>query len=149
MSMQEFEQEEQGQAPGQSEYRAGYMGSYETEQQKIHPYGEQRQNSALHIVAIILSSIGFSFSIVGIVGSAIVLHFARNATGLGDYSKLIGDYSQLIAGGVLGLVSSIMATLVFLAIFVVAIVLLARRVALRRGIGRASLRRRSLGNLGI
>jgi uncharacterized membrane protein YhaH (DUF805 family) len=140
MSMQEFEQEEQGQ-PVQSVYREGYTGDYEAEQQKIHPYEGQRQGSALHIVAIVLSSIGFAFSVVGIVGSAIVLQVVQSR---GDLMA----YPALIAGGVLGLVSSILAMLVFIAIFVVAIVLLARRIALRRASGRASSRRRNIGSLG-
>ena len=140
MSMQEFEQEEQEQ-PGQSTYQADYRGSYEAEQQKIHPDGGQRQGNALHIVAIVLSSLGFAFSVVGIVGSAIVLHAAQSIDGP-------AAHPELIAGGVLGLVSSILALLVFVAIFVVAIVLLAIKSILRRGAGRMSLHSRSIGSLG-
>ncbi len=140
MSMQEFEYKEQAtQEP--SEYQGSYVGSYEMEQQKIQPRGRQGQGSALHIVAIVLSSIGFGFSVVGVVGSALVLVNAHAVQGL-------LEFRELVAGGVLGLVSSILALLVFAAIFVVALVLLARRMALRRGLGSTSLRRKNMGNRG-
>src|SRR5581483_5529381 len=121
MGMQEFEQEEQE----KSEQRAyQYMGSYETERQKIYPGEAHRESIALHIVAIVLSSIGFVFSILGIVGAAIVFQTAR----IGGNAEV---HPALVAGGVLGLVGSILSMLVFIAIFVVAIVLLARRIILR------------------
>ena len=140
MSMQEFEQEEQEKSE-QSAYQANYMGSYEAERQKIHPGEAQRQGIALHIVAIVLSSIGFVFSILGVVGAAIVLQTAQ----IGGNAEA---HPALIVGGVLGLVGSILAMLVFIAIFVVAVVLLARRSILRRGSGSISSRSRSFGCLG-
>lgn len=140
MSMQEFGQEEQERLE-QGIYQVDYMGSYEAERQKIHPVEGQGQSAARHIVAIVLSSVGFVFSILGVVGSAIVLQAAR----IGDNFEARPPH---IAGGVLGLVGSILAMLVFIAIFVVALVLLARRIALRRGAGRISSHSRSVGSLG-
>lgn len=140
MSMQEFEREEQEKSE-QGAYRVGYVGSYEAERQKIHPGEGQGQSSALHIVAIVLSSVGFVFSIPGVVGSAIVLQAAQSGIGF-------QAHPAIIAGGVLGLVSSILAMLVFIAIFIVAVVLLARRIALKRGAGRNASRSRSIGSLG-
>lgn len=137
MSMQEFEQEEQGQA-GQSAYQADYMGDYKAEQQKIHPYEGQRQSNALHIVAIVLSSIGFAFSIMGVVGSSLVLQWAQSGV----------FPTEFTVGGGLGLASSIVAMLIFIAIFVVAIISLALRAVRRRGFGRFSSRGRNIGGLG-
>ncbi len=140
MSMQEFEQEER-EKPEQDAYQEGYMGSYEAERQKIHPVEGQGQSSTLHILAIVLSSIGFVFSILGVVGSAMVLQAAQIRID-------IQAQPSLIVGGVLGLAGSLLAMLVFIAIFVVAVVLLARRIALRRGAGHIASRSRSIGGLG-
>ncbi|HLI69307.1 MAG TPA: hypothetical protein VKV19_06070 [Ktedonobacteraceae bacterium] len=137
MSMQEFEQEAQGQS-GQSAYRADYTESYEAGQQKIQPFEGQRQSNAMHIVAIVLSSIGFAFSIMGVVGSSIVLQWAQSGV----------FPTEFTVGGKLGLASSIVAMLIFIAIFVVAIISLALRAIRRRGFGRFPSRRRSMGNLG-
>ncbi len=131
MSMQEYEQESQ-EKPERSEYQAGYVGSYEIEQQKIYPYGGQTQGSTLHIVAITLSSIGFFFAVAGIVGSAIVLQAAG--------TESFGNLTQTLQiGGVIGLLGSLFAMLAFIAIFVVAVVML-RSMALRRGYRRSSSR---------
>jgi hypothetical protein len=124
--MQEFEQESQEEQE-QSGYQTSYAENYQSEQRKIQPYEQQRQGYALHIVAIVLSAIGFCLSIVGIVGATLVLQAARYSVGF-----LAGR--MFIVGGVLALVSSILVIFVFIAIFVVALVLLARRVALRRGL---------------
>jgi membrane protein implicated in regulation of membrane protease activity len=62
--------------------------------------------------------IGFFLSLAGIVASAVVLKFANGQ-------------QALIAGGVVGLVSSILVLLVFVAIFVVAVITLARPYVLR------------------
>jgi hypothetical protein len=66
-----------------------------------------------------LSSLGFFLTLAGIVGSALVLKFANGQ-------------QTLLAGGAIGLVSSILALLVFVAIFVVAVVALARPYVVRR-----------------
>jgi hypothetical protein len=129
MDMQEPERGQQSQQEWQvsqpyGEYRAEYSGGYEPEpeqQQKIYPQAESEQRGAgtlLGIVAILLSSLGFFLTLAGIVGSAIVLKFANGQ-------------QALVAGGVIGLVSSILALLVFVAIFVVAVVVLARPYVIR------------------
>ncbi len=128
MRMQEPEQWQQ---PGQEwqanqeygEYRADYPGKYEPEQQqKIYPQEERWLNgTALGIFAIILSSIGFFLTVAGIVASAIVLQYANGQ-------------QAVLAGGIIGLLSSIGAMLMCVAIFVVSVVVLAlrtRRVRLR------------------
>ena len=138
MRMQE---PEQGQQSGQewqagqeySEYRAGYEGEYEAEQ-KIYPQDERRmQGRTFGILAIILAAIGFFPAVAGIVGSALVLEYAQGP-------------AVILAGGVIGLVSSIIVMLVFVALFVIAVVALARPY-LNRGLGtatgRSSLRGKS------
>src|ERR1700680_2829067 len=86
------------------EYRAEYPGRYESgQQQKIYPQTESEQRGAgtmLGIVAILLSSLGFFLALAGLVASAVVLKFANGQ-------------QALIAGGVIGLVSSILVVLVF------------------------------------
>lgn len=129
MQMQE---PEQGQQSGPewrasqeySGYRADYPGRYEQEQQqKIYPQEERSLGATvLGILAIIFSSIAFSFAIVGIVGSAIVLKYANGQT-------------EILTGGGLGLASSIIVMLASIASFVIAVVVLARPHVLR---GRAT-----------
>ena len=121
MRMQEPEQWQQSGQEWQAnqeygEYRADYPGKYEPEQQqKIFPQDEQRLNvTFLGIFAIILSSVGFFLTVAGIVASAIVLKYAHGQ-------------QALLAGGVIGLLSSIGAMLMCVAIFVVAVVVLALR----------------------
>lgn len=121
---QQSDQEWQGNQP-YGGYRAEYQGRYQPEpeqQQKIYPQAEFQQRGAgtlLGIVAIFLSSFGFFLSLAGIVGSAIVLKFSNGQQGV-------------VAGGVIGLIASILALLVFVAIFVVAVIVLARPYVLRR-----------------
>jgi hypothetical protein len=129
MRMQEPEQWQQSGQQSQTnqeygEYRADYPGKYDSEQQqKIFPQEEQRLSvTFLGIFAIILSSIGFFLTVAGIVASAIVLKFANGQ-------------QAVLAGGVIGLLSSIGAMLICIAIFVVSVVVLAlraRRVRSRR-----------------
>jgi hypothetical protein len=117
MRMQEPEQWQQSQTNQEyGEYRADYPGKYDSEQQqKIFPHEEQRLSvTFLGIFAIILSSIGFFLTVAGIVASAIVLKFANGQ-------------QAVLAGGVIGLLSSIGAMLICIAIFVVAVVVLALR----------------------
>lgn len=121
MHMQEPEQWQQSGQEWQAsqeygEYRADYSGKYEPEpQQKIYPQeGRWLSGSALGIFAIILSSVGFFLTVAGIVASAIVLKYANGQ-------------QALLAGGVIGLLSSIGAMLICIAIFVVSVVVLALR----------------------
>ena len=121
MRMQEPEQGQQSRQEGQ--ISQGYSGDsihysedYESEQkQKIYPQEERWLNgTALGIFAIILSSIGFFLTVAGIVASAIVLQFANGR-------------QVILVGGVIGLLSSIGAMLMCVAIFVIAVVVLALR----------------------
>ena len=117
MHMQEPEQwqpsEQEWQASQEyGEYRAENPGSYE--QQKIYPQEERSlHGTALGILAIILSSIGFFLAVAGIVATAIVLQYANGQ-------------QEVLAGGVIGLLSSIGVLLVCVAGFVIAVVALAR-----------------------
>jgi hypothetical protein len=136
MRMQEPEQWQQPEQKWQTsqEYSEGYNADsvhssegYESEQeQKIYPQKSRwLDGTALAIFAIIFSSMGFFFTVAGIVASAIVLQF-------GDGQEAI------LAGGVIGLLSSIGAMLMCIAIFVFAVVTLAlraRRVRRRVRIG--------------
>jgi hypothetical protein len=91
------------------------------------------QGRTLGILAIILAAIGFFPAVAGIVGSAIVLEYTQGQP-------------EVLAGGVIGLVSSIIVMLVFVALFVIAVVALARPYLIRgRGTapGRSSLRGKS------
>src|SRR5512135_2928448 len=118
MRMQEPEQwqqpEEQWQ-PGQN-YGEGYKGDnvqysedYESEQeQKIYPQKSRwLDGTALAIFAIIFSSIGFFLTVAGIVASAIVLQCGH-------------ELQAVQVGGIIGLLSSIGAMLMCIAIFVFA-----------------------------
>lgn len=104
------------------EYRAQYAERDEPEQQqKLDPLAERRlRGRALALLAIIiLSSIGFFLTVAGIIASAIVLQFANGQ-------------QALLAGGVIGLVGSIGALLMCVAIFVISVVAVARPHAFRR-----------------
>lgn len=125
MRMQEPEQWEQpGQqmqsdqdySDGYSANRVDYAEDYETEQeQKIYPQTSRGLNgTALAIFAIIFSSIGFFLTVTGIVASAIVLQYGHQV-------------QSVLAGGIIGLLSSIGAMLMCIAIFVFAVVTLALR----------------------
>ncbi len=99
------------------QYRADYPGKYESEQQqKIYPQEERgmRGTSLVLLTMIILSSVGFFLTVAGIVGSAIVLRYANGQ-------------QFVLAGGGIGLASSIIVMLVCIAIFVIAVVALAIR----------------------
>ena len=125
MRMQEPEQWQSS-----AEYSQGYNADsghyseeYESEQeQKIYPQKSRwLDGTALAIFAIIYSSIGFFLTVAGIVASAIVLQFGH-------------AQQAILAGGVIGLLSSIGAMLMCVAIFVFAVVTLAlqsRRVRRR------------------
>jgi uncharacterized membrane protein YdbT with pleckstrin-like domain len=140
MRMQEPEQwqpsEQEWQADQEyGEYRAEYAGKYESEQ-KIYPQEKQglrgTSSGLPGILAIFLSSIGFFLAVAGIAASAIVLKYPRGQ-------------QELLTGGVIGLVSSIIVLLVFIAIFVIAVVMLARPHLFRgrstgTSTGRSSLR---------
>jgi hypothetical protein len=94
------------------EYHAENPGSYE--QQKVYPQEERSlRGTALGILAIILSSIGFFLAVAGIVATAIVLKYANGQ-------------QEVLAGGVIGLLSAIGVLLVCVAGFVIAVVALAR-----------------------
>lgn len=107
-----------------SGYRVEQRGRYEPEpeqQQKIYPQAESPQRGAgtlLGIAAILLSASGFFFTLAGIVGSAIALKFSNGQ-------------QAVVVGGVIGLLASILALLMFVAIFVVAVIALARPSVLR------------------
>lgn len=119
MRMQEPDQwQPSGQESQQyGEYRPDYPGGYEAEQQqKIYPQEESGLHGsalALGILAILLSSIGFFLTVAGIVASAIVLKYANGQ-------------QEVLVGGVIGLLSSIGVLLVCVAIFVIAVVALAK-----------------------
>jgi hypothetical protein len=118
MRMQEPEQWQtpEGQEWQSDQQYGGYRpetGRYEQEQ-KIYPQEERGPRiSVIGIFSIILSAIGFGPAIIGIVGSSIVLKYAQEA-------------HYLLTGGILGLVGSIIALLLFVAIFVLSIVSVAR-----------------------
>jgi hypothetical protein len=124
MRMQEPEQWQTGQEYGEgySAVSVHYSAGYESEQeQKIYPQKSRwLDGTALAIFAIIFSSIGFFLTVAGIVASAIVLQF-----GYGQQAVL--------AGGIIGLLSSIGAMLMCVAIFGIAVVTLALRSRRVRG----------------
>src|SRR5215471_411077 len=124
MRMQEPEQWQANQ-----EYSAGYSADsvqYSTgfaseQEQKIYPQKSRwLDGTALAIFAIIFSSIGFFFTVAGIVASAIVLQFGH-------------AQQAVLAGGIIGLISSIVAMLMIIGIFVIAVVTLALRSRRFRG----------------
>src|SRR6266566_6196279 len=121
MRMQEPEQWQQSGQEWQtgqqySAESANYSGGYESEQeQKIYPQQERwLDGNALGIFAIILSSVGFFLTVAGIVASAIVLQFGHGL-------------QAVLVGGIIGLLSSIGAMLMCVAIFVISVVVLALR----------------------
>src|SRR5438874_12614056 len=127
MRMQEPEQWQQPEKQWQSsqEYSADsvdYSEEYESEQeQKIYPQKSRwLDGTALAIFAIIFSSIGFFLTVAGIIASAIVLQFGHSQ-------------QAVLAGGIIGLLSSIGALLMCVAIFVIAVVTLALRARRVRG----------------
>ena len=132
MEMQEPERRQQSDQEWQADqlyggYRAEQPGRYEPEpeqQQKIYPQAQAESpqrgvDTLLGIAAILLSAPGFFFALAGIVGSAIALQFSNGQQGV-------------VVGGVIGLLASILALLMFVAIFVIAVIALARPFVLRR-----------------
>ncbi len=122
MQMQEPEQwqqsrQEEHASQQYNEYSENYTDKYEPEQQqKVYPRREQMlPGTVLRIIAIILSSLGFFLSLAGIIVSAIVLKYAHGHEGW-------------LAGGVVGLVASILVLIICVAIFVIAVVTLALRM---------------------
>ncbi len=129
MDMQEPERGQQSNQDWQGNqpyggYRAEQSGRYEPEpeqQQKIYPQAESGQRGAgnlLAVAAILLASPGFFFALAGIVGSAVALQFSNGQQGV-------------VVGGVIGLLASILALLMFVAIFVLAVIALARPHVMR------------------
>jgi hypothetical protein len=121
MRMQEPEQWPLSEAAGTTnqEYSTSRAETWRNApEQKIYPQEalESRISVLLSYLTIGFSSIGFGASVVGLVGSSIVL-------GHGDGSR------NLLTGGILGLVGSIVALLLFGAIFVLSLVSEARRQA--------------------
>jgi len=122
--MQEPEQWQTNQeySQGYSADSAQNSAGFESEQeQKIYPQKSRwLDGTALAIFAIIFSSIGFFFTVAGIVASAIVLQFGH-------------AQQAVLAGGIIGLISSIVAMLMIIGIFVIAVVTLALRSRRFRG----------------
>ena len=121
MRMQEPEQWPLSEAAGTTdqEYGASRAETWQNAQeQKIYPQEklESRVSVLLSYLTIGFSATGFGASVVGMVGSAIVL---GNQTGPKD----------LLAGGILGLVGSLVALVLFATIFVLSLVSEARRQA--------------------
>jgi len=128
MRMQEPEQWQSNEeySQGYSADSVDYSEEYDSEQeQKIYPQKSRwLDGTALAIFALIFSSIGFFLTVAGIVASSIVLQF-----GLAQQAILVG--------GLIGLLSSIGAMLMCIAIFVFAVVTLALRA--RRASGRVRI----------
>lgn len=131
MRMQEPEQWDQPEQQRQSnqEYSKGYAGDrvdyteeYATDQeQKIYPQRSRWLNgTSMAIFAIICSSIGFFLTVAGIVASSLVLQYGH-------------AQQAVLVGGIIGLLSSIGAMLMCIAIFVFAVVTLALRARRVRG----------------
>ena len=119
MRMQEPEQWPSSEAAGTTdqEYGASRAETWRNAQeQKIYPQEklESRVSVLLSYLTIGFSATGFGASVIGLVGSAIVL-------GNQDGSR------NLLTGGILGLVGSIVALLLFATIFVLSLVSEARR----------------------
>jgi hypothetical protein len=121
MQMQEPEQWQQPESEWQrnqeyGEYQTGYSTENEhIQQQKIYPHTEQGSHKTFWAITILLASMGFLFTITGIIASSLVLEYTNGP-------------GPLIAGGVIGLVSSILALLICIGIFVIAVVALAGRI---------------------
>jgi len=124
MQMQEPEQWQANQESSQSygEYRADYSGRFEPEQQqKIYPQEERSSiGIVFSMVTTLLSSIGFFLAVAGIVAAGLVLKYANGQP-------------ELVAAGVIGLVSSLILLLLLIAIFVLAVIDLAIRSGRVRG----------------
>jgi uncharacterized membrane protein len=130
MQMQEPEQWQQSEPQWQTsqEYGAYRPNSSRVDgpklQEKIHPHTERKLHKALWIITTIISSIGFFFTVTGIIASAIVLEYAK-------YAEYANGQEELLVGGVMGLISSILVMLVCTLIFVIAIIALASQTKRR------------------
>jgi hypothetical protein len=120
MRMQEPEQRSSSEADGTTDQEYGAYGA-EAQEQRIYPgeKHESRVNILLSYLTIGFSATGFGAAVIGMVGSAIVL-------GNQDGSR------DLLTGGILGFVGSILALMIFATIFVLALVSEARRQARSR-----------------
>ena len=97
------------------DYRA--ETKYDEQEQKIYP--QQRHGNVLGTLAIVFSSLGFGPAILGIIASGMVL-------------KIADKSSYLLTSGILGLIGSILALLLFVTVFVLSVVSAARRDARNR-----------------
>lgn len=101
--------------------------SHQPEQLMPAQEERRRRGVALSLLAMsVLASVGFLFTVAGIIGAALALQAAKGQV-------------EALAGGGLGLVGSIGALLACVAIFVICIVTLA--VSARRGHWRMRARR--------
>lgn len=102
--------------------------SHQPEQQEMPAQEERRgRGAAISLLTMsILASVGFLFTVAGIIGATLALQAAKGQ-------------AEALAGGGLGLVGSIGALLACVAIFVICIVTLA--VSARRGRWRMRARR--------
>jgi hypothetical protein len=102
--------------------------SHQPEQRQMPAQdGRRRRGAALSLLAMsILASVGFLFTVAGIIGAALALQAARGQ-------------AEALAGGSLGLAGSIGALLACVGIFVICIVTLA--ASARRGHWRMRARR--------
>lgn len=113
MHMQEPEQWQSFEATGAKEQEYGaYRGEMESnaQEQKISPRKTPGSRvSVLNILPISFSGIGLCPAIVGIVGSVLVLSHTNGSP-------------YLLTGGILGLVASIVAMLLFVTIFILSLI---------------------------
>lgn len=101
--------------------------SHQPEQLMLAQEERRRRGAAISLLAMsVLASVGFLFTVAGIIGAALALQAAKGQV-------------EALAGGGLGLVGSIGALLACMAIFIICIVTLA--VSARRGLWRMRARR--------
>lgn len=117
MRMQEPEQWQSFETTGTTGQEYGsYRAEMEpnAQEQKISPQQTPGSRaSVLGILTIVFSAIGFGPAIVGIVGSILVLSHRDGSP-------------SLLTGGILGLVGSVVALLLFVTIFVLSVISAAR-----------------------
>ena len=87
---------------------------YSEQEQKVYP--QDRTGSVLGTLITVFSSLGFGPAILGIIASAMVLANPDKS-------------AYLLTYGILGLIGSIIALLLFVTVFVLSVVLSARRNA--------------------
>ena len=118
MRMQEPEQWQSFGTTGAADQEYGAYRDEMGQEEKIFPQGMPGPRvSVSAILTIIFSSIGFGPAIVGIVGSLLVL-------GNRDGSP------ALLTGGILGLVGSSVALVLFVTIFLLSLIATAKSAAL-------------------